>query len=64
MTDPFKPSMGLLVKLGSVAVHTEELLSAKGHDFDRAALGTLLTDQEVQEWIGQMTKLAMLPVKR
>ena len=64
MNDPFKPSVSLLVKLGSIAVHTEELLSPKGHDVDKHALNTLLTDTEVREWVKQMDKLAMLPVKR
>lgn len=60
----FKPSMALLVKLGSIAVHTEEMLSEKGHEYDRAAIQTLLDDTEVKLWIKEMTKLAMLPVKR
>jgi hypothetical protein len=28
--DPFKPSVALLVKLGSIAVHTEEMLPRTG----------------------------------
>lgn len=64
MTDPLKPSVALLVKLGSIAVHTDEILSPGGHPFDRAALRTLFEDAEVQDWIAQMTKMAMLPVKR
>lgn len=64
MSDPLKPSITLLVKLGSIAVHVEELLSPSGHQFARAALQTLLDDQEVIEWRKQMDKMAMLPVKR
>jgi hypothetical protein len=64
MSDPFKPSITLLVKLGSIAVHVEEILSPKGHDFDRHALQTLWEDAEVKEWIAQMNKMAMIPVKR
>lgn len=64
MSDPFKPSISLLVKLGSIAVHVEELLSTKGHDFDKRALDSLLTDPEVWEWRQQMDKMAMLPLKR
>lgn len=64
MSDPFKPSIPLLVKLGSIAVHVEELLSPTGHHFDRAALKTLLDDQEVIDWRKAMDKMAMLPVKR
>jgi hypothetical protein len=59
-----QPSVALLVKLGSIAVHAEELLSPQGHQFDRAALQTLFEDQEVKAWIAQMTEMAMLPVKR
>lgn len=61
---PLKPDLALLVKLGSIAVHTEELLSPGGHSFDRDALNTLLSDSAVKEWIAEMTKMAMLPVKR
>jgi hypothetical protein len=63
-SDPLKPGITLLVKLGSIAVHVEEILSPKGHEFDRYALQTLLDDPEVKEWIGQMNKMAMIPVRR
>jgi hypothetical protein len=62
--DPFKPSAALLVKLGSIAVHVEEMMSEKGHYLDRSAIRTLLDDQELIEWRKAMDKLAMLPVKR
>lgn len=62
--DPLNPQPSLLVKLGSIAVHAEEYLSPKGHDFDRVALDQLLADPEVQVWRAQMDKLAMLPRKR
>lgn len=61
---PLEPSPALLCKLGSIAVHCEELLSPHGHEFDRAALGTLFADHEVRTWLFQMDALAMLPVKR
>lgn len=64
MSDPFKPSVALLVKLGSIAVHVEEMMAPMGHRFDKVALQTLLEDAEVIEWRKQMDKLAMLPVKR
>lgn len=57
-----RPSLSLLVKLGSIAIHVEELLSPEGHVFDKAALQTLLDDQEVRQWISSMG--AFLPVKR
>lgn len=64
MNDPLKPTLSLLIKLGSIAVHTDELLSAKGHAVDKEAINTLLENQEVIHWIAEMDKLAMLPVKR
>jgi hypothetical protein len=65
MADPLKPSITLLVKLGSIAVHVEEILNPKkGHYFDRYALQTLWDDPEVKEWLAQMNKMAMIPVKR
>lgn len=59
-----KPSASLLCKLGSIAVHVDELLSADGHSFDRDALQTLLTDVEITEWLAEMRKAAMVPEKR
>lgn len=64
MKDPLKPSAALLIKLGSMVVHYEEMLSRKGHEFDKHALDTLNSDLEVREWFAAMHKLAMLPVKR
>jgi hypothetical protein len=60
--DPLKPSLSLLVKLGSIAVHAEEFFSPGGHEFDKHALDTGLHDQEVQQWLKDMG--AFLPVKR
>jgi hypothetical protein len=64
LTDVLKPSLSLLVKLGSIAVHTEEMLSKDGHAFDRHALDTALNDPEVLEWRKGMDKLALIPRKR
>jgi hypothetical protein len=64
MSDPLKPSMTLLVKLGSIAVHVEEILSPQGHSFDKAALDTVLKDSEVKAWITAMDEMALLPRKR
>lgn len=58
------PSISVIVKLGSIAVHAEEMLSAKGHEFDMSTLESLLADPEIKEWIGEMNKMALLPVKR
>lgn len=62
--DPLKPSIPLIVKLGSAAVHADELLSSDGHEFDKVALQGLLDDPEVKTWLEAMTKMGMLPVKR
>ncbi len=60
----FEPSKTLLIKLGSIATHTDELLSDKGHHFDVEVLKALLNDIEVVEWLSEMDKLALLPKKR
>jgi hypothetical protein len=58
------PSLSLLVKLGSIAVHTDELLSPLGHGYDKIALQGLLDDFEVKEWIKEFTAAGLLPVQR
>lgn len=64
MSDPLKPSVGLLVKLGSIAIHAEEILSPDFHEYDVSAIKTVLNDPEVREWITTMDKMAFLPKKR
>jgi hypothetical protein len=54
--------LSLAMKLGSIAVHAEELLSPDGHEFDKVALDNLLQDPEVKSWIEAMGP--MLPRKR
>ena len=54
----------LLAKLGSIAVHAEEMVSTDGHHFDRIALDQLLKDSEVREWLQLMDDLSMIPKKR
>lgn len=63
-TEPLKPSAALLCKLASIAVHSDEMLSPAGHDFDRHALLSAVNDAEVVSWVGQMTDMGMAPVKR
>lgn len=58
------PPVTVLVKLGSIAVHADEMLSPGGHDFDRVALHGLLSDPEVVEWLAGMDRMAMVPKKR
>lgn len=54
--------LSLMVKLGSIAVHADEMLSLDGHAFDRTALEALLRDPEVVAWVRSMG--ALLPLKR
>jgi len=62
--DPLKPSVALLSKLGSIAIHVDEMMSITGHAYDVEALKALLKDHEVTQWIEQMDKMAFLPKKR
>lgn len=62
--NPLHPPASLLVKLGSIAVHVDELKSPSGHHFDKIAVASLLNDAEVVDWIAQMSAMAMLPRKR
>jgi hypothetical protein len=64
MNDPLEPEITLLIKLGSIAVHADEMLSPKGHEYDKIALKGLLNDPEVIEWLSKMDKMAFLPKKR
>lgn len=64
MSDPLKPSLPLLIKLGSLIVHHEEAHSPTGHPFDLNAIKSLADDPEVRAWFEAMNKMAMLPVKR
>lgn len=64
MSDPFKPSVGLLAKLGSFAQHVDEVSGEDGHAFDWSAIRSLLADGEVVSWLDKMHKQGLLPVKR
>jgi hypothetical protein len=64
VSDMLKPSLPLLVKLGSIVVHAQELTSPDGHVFDRVAMETLLRDPDVRAWLADMDKAAMLPKMR
>jgi hypothetical protein len=61
MSEMLKPSPALLCKLGSIAVHAQEMLSPGGHQFDRAALESLFADADVRAWIAEMDDAAMVP---
>jgi len=60
----FEPSKILLIKLGSIAVHAEEMISDKGHHFDVEVLKVLLNDSDVKVWLSEMDKFALLPKTR
>jgi hypothetical protein len=62
--DELKPTPQLLIKLGSIIVHYQELLSSDGHYMDKAALDSLLNDEDVIQWMKQMDDNAFLPKKR
>jgi len=62
MPDPLKPDLPLLMKLGSIIVHAEEMISPQGHEVDREALKALLANDDVQAWIKDMG--VFLPLKR
>ena len=62
MAATMAPSITLLCKLGSIAVHADEMTEPGGHPFDVTAMRQLLADPEVKEWIVAMG--AMLPLKR
>ena len=65
MDDPLKPNASLLVKLGSIMVHAEEMIDpVKGHEFDLSALKALLADPDVKTWRRRMSRMALLPVRR
>ena len=63
-SNPLTPDTATLCKLGSIAIHAEELLSPHGHHFDKAALDQLMRDEDVVRWLKGMRKLALLPEKR
>ena len=58
------PTMSLVVKLASIAVHVEEARSSDGHHWDWATIDSLLTDPEVRGFLDDKANAAFLPVKR
>lgn len=58
------PSFSVAVKLASVAVHAEELISPTGAELDAAAIRGLLADPDVAAYLDTLSSLALLPVKR
>lgn len=62
--NPLSPSANLLIKLGSLVVHYQEMTSPGGHYLDKEAIKTLEEDVEIKAWFAAMQKMAFLPVKR
>lgn len=60
--DVSRPSLKLLMKLGSAIVHADEFLSGGGHPYDEILFRQLVADPEVEAWIKEMG--ALLPLKR
>lgn len=60
--DPTNVSLTMLCKLASIAAHAKEMLSPKGHAYDRMALEQLLDDPQIVEWLVAMGPF--VPVKR
>ena len=58
------PSPSVLAKLGSIAVHYDELLGPGGHYVDRTELKILLDDPELKDWLKQMDAMALIPKRR
>lgn len=65
MADPKAPSLNLLMKLGSIVVHTGEMLDEKSlvaRAVDEGTVRMLLDDQDVKAWVEAMGP--MLPLRR
>jgi hypothetical protein len=61
------PDLSLLVKLGSIAVHADEITENDGknaENCDIAAIRSLLLDPEVATWIAETSAGGFLPIKR
>lgn len=58
------PSKAVVIKLGSIARHAQELLGPSGHPVDEQAIKALLADPEIVEWMEQADAMALLPVMR
>lgn len=62
--DTMKPSVTVLIKIGSAMIHAEELIETKfkNADFDISAFNAVAQDPEVVAWVKAMGP--MLPRKR
>lgn len=57
-------STSLTIKLASIAVHADELMSPGVHQADKDAIKGLLADPEVRQALASMERMAVLPVRR
>lgn len=57
-------SLPLAAKLGSIVVHVEEFISTGGHEFDVAAIRTLMAEPDVLAWLEGLRNMGLLPEKR
>jgi hypothetical protein len=64
MEGPLNPTVSLLCKLGSIAIHAEEIREESGHYFDSIALQQLFRDAEVRKWLDEMDAMSLIPKKR
>jgi len=58
------PTISVAVKLASIAVHADELISSNGHSVDVQAIRSLLADEELRAYLEILRPLALLPVMR
>lgn len=62
MAEKVEIDLGTLIKLGSIAVHADEMLSADGREVDKQTVKNLLADPDVVKWIKD--NVVYLPRKR
>ena len=60
MSETLKPSISILCKLGSLAIHDLEFNGPNRDALDLIAAKQILTDPEVVEWLEQMQKIALI----
>ena len=63
MGSSVKLQLRLAVKVASIIVHADELTGIEGHSFDKEAIRSLLSDEEVQGFLASFPN-GLLPVKR
>lgn len=63
MRKPDEIDLRTAVKLASLVVHCEEMLSPGGHPFDREAIRGIVEDEEIRRWLKSFDPV-LLPVLR